>query len=117
MAKISAQHFPAPWRIEGQFDDDVTVEIRSADDRLVCEIEPFTGEWTEEEIANARLIAGAAERYTALKAHQALDNHWGNCDQCAGTALAPEACEKCFPFADDARLKMRAAIAKTEGRG
>ena len=55
------------WRIEGQFDDGVTVEIRDEHDGLICELEPLTGEWTESEIARARLIAAAPEVLACLR--------------------------------------------------
>lgn len=60
------------------------------------------------------LKAAATDMYEALKALTLLEDKHSNCPICEGEGL-PEACEKCFPFADDARLKMRAAIAKAEG--
>jgi len=56
-----ASGFPAPWRIEGNFDAEVSVVIYSDDNECVCEIEPFLEEWTEAEIARVRLIAAAPE--------------------------------------------------------
>lgn len=61
-------HMPAPWTLHGEFDADVTVDIKSADDRYVCELAAYTDDWTEEEIANARLIATAPELLEACKA-------------------------------------------------
>lgn len=49
----------------------------------------------------------------ALTAYATLDEAHANCEECEGLG-APEACEKCFPLADAARLKMRAALAQPE---
>jgi hypothetical protein len=50
-----------------------------------------------------------------LKAYQALDDQRMACKECEDCLeRAPEACPYCFPFADDARLRMRAAIARME---
>lgn len=66
--------------------------------------------------ANAQLIAAAPDLYEALEAYEALDNQRMTCEECEDRLeRAPEACEYCFPFADDARLKMRAALAKARG--
>jgi hypothetical protein len=69
----------------------------------------------EQTEANARLIAAAPDLLEACKAYELLDAKHANCEECDGLDQ-PEQCEKCFPLADDARLKMRAAIAKAEGR-
>lgn len=45
----------------------------------------------------------------ALQAYRLLDHQRCHCDDCEGE-YAAEACESCFPFADAARLKMRAAL-------
>jgi len=65
--------------------------------------------------ANAHLYAAAPEMYKALKAYEELDDKHANCEECEGLEQ-PETCAECFPYADSARLKMRASIAKAEGR-
>lgn len=60
-------------------------------------------------IERLRLIN--AEMYEALKAYSELDDKHANCEECDGE-LQPELCAECFPYADAARLKMRAALAK-----
>ena len=60
-----------------------------------------------------RLLAERERFIEALKAYERLDDYHANCDDCDGVP-APEACDKCFPFADDARLKMRAALADAQ---
>ena len=50
----------------------------------------------------------------ALAAYDTLDEHVDKCEECGDNETAPEACGECFPFADDARLKMRAAIARAK---
>jgi hypothetical protein len=68
----------------------------------------------ENEISDEQFTAELLE---ALKAYQALDTQRMNCEDCEDCLeQAPEACGKCFPFADDARLKMRAAISKAYAR-
>lgn len=51
------------------------------------------------------------ECIAALRAYEHLDNFHANCPECDGE-VAPEICELCFPLADDARLRMRAALEK-----
>ena len=63
------------------------------------------------------LSAAAAEMYVALKAYEALENQRNRCEECEDQEeRAPEACGECFPYADDARSKIRKVIAKVEGR-
>ena len=50
----------------------------------------------------------------ALKAYETLDNQHANCKECDGE-VEPEACGECSPFADDARLRMRAALDRARG--
>ncbi|MCP4899716.1 MAG: hypothetical protein GY906_22350 [bacterium] len=64
--------------------------------------------------ATAQLYAAAPEMYAALKAYEKLDNKVANCEE-HDPEDVPEKCEFCFPYADDARCKMRAAIAKARG--
>ncbi len=45
----------------------------------------------------------------ALEAADKLDGFHANCTECEGLEQ-PEACVDCFPLADDARLKRRAAL-------
>lgn len=63
-----ASHMLGPWHVDGQFDSEVSVEIRSADDLLVCEIEPFLDDWADYEVANVHLMAAAPELLRQLKA-------------------------------------------------
>jgi hypothetical protein len=65
--KAKPAHTPGPWRIEGQFDAEVSIEIRSATDVTICELEPFIENWEVEDIANARLIAAAPELLQNLR--------------------------------------------------
>lgn len=45
----------------------------------------------------------------ALQAYEELDDKHANCPECEGMAQ-PELCAKCFPYADSARLQMRAIL-------
>lgn len=108
-------HFPAPWNCEGEFDAEVSVTISAADERVVCDVEPFCEDWTDEEIANARLIAAAPEllecaqaggRYSdALKKYQD--------DGKFGVSVTSKELDRLF---EDWHDKTHAAIAKAEGR-
>src|SRR4051812_31843095 len=55
------------WRIDGEFDSDVTVEIIDEHDFLICELAPFDGDWTPEEIQRAHLIEAAPNLLKACK--------------------------------------------------
>lgn len=94
-------HTPGPWRAEW-------------DDSGQWYIEPL-GITGTAEAANAHLIAAVPEMFEALKAYSLLDDFHANCKECDGLGQ-PEACSECFPYADDARCKMRVAIAKAGTR-
>jgi hypothetical protein len=88
-------HSPGPWNLVGQFDAEVGVDIIAADLSSVCEVAPFVEEWTDQEIANARLIAAAPELLDTLKLVQ---------------PLVAKHCGSAIP------KKIAAVIAKAEGR-
>lgn len=94
-------HFTGPWKCEGEFDAEISATISAADGRSVCEIEPFCEDWTEGEIANARLIASAPELLGALK-------------EALATMEPPHPLDD--PDIEAARERARAAIDKAEGR-
>jgi len=52
----------------------------------------------------------------ALSAYDLLDDFRNKCDECDLEDSA-ETCAQCFPFADDARLKMRAVLARARAEG
>jgi hypothetical protein len=64
--------------------------------------------------AEANLFAAAPELYEALALIEELDFSRDDCPECEGMGEA-EACGLCFPKADDARIKRRAALAKACG--
>lgn len=68
----------------------------------------------EERKANAKLIAAAGDLLEAAQLLEAAEDSRQHCDECDDEG-EPEACGKCFPKFDDARLKRRAAIAKATG--
>jgi hypothetical protein len=104
------KHTKGPWHLDGMR----TVEAKdfTGNYRTVCS--PVRGGNPTEADANARLITAAPEMYDALKAYELLDQRHANCPECDGECQ-PEACELCFPLADDARLKMRLILAKVNG--
>lgn len=57
-----------PWKIDGQFDADVSVDIVSNAGFSFCEIIPLFSEWSKEEIARAAAIRAVPEMLDALKA-------------------------------------------------
>jgi hypothetical protein len=58
----------APWKIDGSFDADTTVEISTADDWVIGEFAPVTDEWTPEEIARVYAMQAAPELLRACTA-------------------------------------------------
>lgn len=51
---------------------------------------------------------------SAMKAREIAEDKHMNCPDCNGEG-EPEMCETCFPYADDARLKMRYALDVCKG--
>ncbi len=91
------------WRTEGEFEDEIAIEILAGPDEdaeTVCEVEPFTGDWTEKEVARVHLMTSAPELFNALRMAEALV-----------TRLVGAA-----DHYSDELLKMRRAIAHAEGR-
>lgn len=64
---------------------------------------------------NAHLIAAAPELYEACALLEKAENyHHNKCRECEGEG-EPEACSKCFPLFDNARIARRSALAKAKG--
>ena len=61
------------------------------------------------------VTGNSSDMLMALLAYETLDNQHANCEECEGE-IPPELCEKYFPFADRARLQMRAVLKKVRGR-
>lgn len=80
------------------------------------------GEPTEDMVATEAIYANGKKAIEAgsidlLEACQLLEKAEHNrqfCDECEDEG-EPEACSKCFPAFDDARIKRRLAIAKATG--
>ena len=95
--------FYEPWRIAGHFDADTTVDIYDANDVPFCELLPFEGDWTPEEIARVALIVAAPQMIeTLLEVRE-----W--CRSLILSAAAEEPPRVLFK-------KIVAAIAQAEGR-
>jgi len=66
----SGKHTQGDWHLSGQFDADTTVEVVVGDvpgeEMAICEIVPIGEEWSEEEIANAHLLANASRMLASL---------------------------------------------------
>lgn len=72
--------------------------------------------------ARVLALAGNGDRLDqateALRAYEALDEQRNKCEDCAECLeRSAEACGECFPFADAARLKMRAFFGREADRG
>jgi hypothetical protein len=68
MNTAGQSHAPGPWRIEGQFDAEVSIEILDADGNVVFDLEPQSPDgWDEQSIRNAKLAVTAPELLEALK--------------------------------------------------
>lgn len=74
------------------------------------ELDMFIPGWRDELSELSRLRAINADMLAALEATEALDDR-DSCEECEGEG-EPESCGLCFPKADAARIKRRAAIAK-----
>lgn len=84
---MAQTHTPGPWKIAGEFADVSVVNVQvfyegavkhpayplsmvlifDADGNVVCEIEPFTEEWTVGEVFKTHLIAAAPELLDACQ--------------------------------------------------
>lgn len=94
------------WSVEGQFDAETSVVIVADHPKLgavhVVEIEPLLGDWSDDEIANVRLMAAAPKLANAVNMI------------CAAIHGAPD-----YALAEAinrAYNECRAALAKAEGR-
>jgi len=78
-------------------------------------IEIFTIGRIEENAANAYTMAAAWDLLEAARLLETAEHNRQFCDECEDEG-EPEACSKCFPAFDDARVMRRLAIAKAENR-
>lgn len=81
-------------------------------EQVVCEIGNVANRYDR---GNACLHAAALDLLDAAIALEKAETYHANCAECDGDG-APEACPRCFPLFDDARLKRRAAIDKATGQ-
>ena len=94
-----SEHAPAPWRIEGEFDVEVSITILDAEDNVVFELESRSPDgWDEPTIASAQLMTAAPELLAALR----LVEKWGFLGK--------------FPGDEETWKSVVYAIAKAEGR-
>jgi len=105
---------PAPWTIEEYGDDETpNLVIHKDSETRICFM-ATPGSHGDPAIieANARLICAAPDLLKAAQMQEAAElGRDDNCDECGGEG-EPEACGKCFPAFDDARVYRRLAIAK-----
>lgn len=66
----------------------------------------------DEKLANARLIAAAPDLAEAAVLQQAAEDAHAGCEHCRGASVL---CLRCYPLFDEARVKLRAALAKARG--
>ena len=107
---------PGPWRVDGQFDAEVDVDIVSdSEDLLICSIEPVMEVWTASEVANVRLMAAAPELYDELTEMR------GTCAACLRVIYACDATKLLLAEFERARvrpgfgIRANAALAKARG--
>ena len=106
-------HTPAPWTIyEYGEEDQPTLVIHQDSERRICFM-ATPGSHGDPAIieANARLICAAHDLLKACQLLEKAEHDRQFCDECEGEG-EPEACGKCFPAFDDARIYRRLAIAK-----
>ena len=104
---------PAPWTIE-EYGNDETPNLvihKDSESRICFMATP--GSHGDPAIieANAQLIAAAPDLLEAAVILEDAEDKRQHCDECEGEG-EPEACPKCFPMFDDARVKRRLALQK-----
>ena len=107
------KYTPGPWTIEDYGDDETpSLVIHKDSESRVCFLATPGSHGDPAKIeANAHLIAAAPDLLEAALILEDAENKRQYCDECDGEG-EPEACGKCFPAFDDARVKRRLAIAK-----
>lgn len=117
---------PTPWRVDmeskgQQWTDSISIaDARGGHIAHLTrgyEAEPMGEDGNLEgcpSYTNAHLIAAAPDLLQAAVMLEAAEQSRDGCPECEGEG-EPEACGKCFPAFDDARIARRLAIAKAEG--
>lgn len=103
------EHTPGPWIFDGLCQ---IVEAERPHMR-VCFLPSDHHEYASSK-PNGHLIAAAPDMLEAVQLLEKAEDARQSCDECEGEG-EPEACGKCFPMFDDARVKRRLAIAKATG--
>ena len=98
-------HSKAPWIFDGP-PDNIHIVQQNEPHMRVCFL---TSDGPTE--ANARLISAAPDLVEAAILLEDAEDQRQHCDECEGEG-EPEACGKCFPMFDDARVKRRLALQK-----
>ena len=110
---LGMAHTPAPWTIhEYGEEDQPTLVIHQDSERRICFM-ATPGSHGDPAIieANAKLICAAPDLLEAAQLLEKAEHNRQFCDECEDEG-EPEACGKCSPSFDDARVKRRLAIAK-----
>ena len=107
------KYTPGPWTIEDYGDDETpSLVIHKDSESRVCFLATPGSHGDPAKIeANAHLIAAAPDLLEAALILEDAEIKRQFCDECEGEG-EPEACGKCFPAFDDARIYRRLAIAK-----
>lgn len=108
------EHSPGPWRFDRDWNRIPT--IFDANGVMVASVEKsrVVGRLSvplPEREGNALLIEAAPDLLAAAQLLEIAEHSRQDCDECEGEG-EPEACGKCFPAFDDARIRRRNAIAK-----
>jgi len=106
-----------PWTIEEYGDRDApNLVIHKDSESRICFM-ATPGSHGDPAIieANAHLITAAPDLLEAAQLLEKAEHDRQFCDECEDEG-EPEACGKCFPAFDDARVKRRLAIAKATNK-
>jgi predicted DNA-binding ribbon-helix-helix protein len=112
-AQVMSKHMPGPWTIEEYGDDESPALVihRDSERRICFMATPGSHGDPAQIVADAHLIIAAPDLLDAATLLEAAESSRDGCEECDGEG-EPEACGKCFPMFDDARVKRRLAIAK-----
>jgi hypothetical protein len=117
MRNSMSKYTPGPWTVEEYGDDETPALVihKDTESRVCFMATPGSHGDPETIEADARLIVAAPDLLAAAVTLEEAEMNRQFCDECNGEG-EPEACGKCFPKFDAARVMRRDAIGKATGK-